>query len=283
MTAQELVANAKELKIASQAALQLVGLLDDPNADNDDVVRVLRYDNILTAKLLRACNSSAFALSEPVSSVDQAILLLGHQQILQMVLSLEFSAAMTVPLAGYATEAKELWRHSLATASAAELLTKGGLNFEADPSVAFTAGLLHDIGKLLMNQVLTEDMQAEIRGRIKTDQLSRVDAERAVIGTDHAEAGAALLETYKLPGDIVEAVRNHHGPVIKPRPQLSALIHVADVAAHLAGSAPGWEAFAISVDPHVADAFQVSADRLQSLVLEVRESFERVDQLMSMA
>lgn len=282
MTAHELVASAKDLKIASQAALQLVGLLDDPNAENDDVVRVLRCDNILTAKLLRACNSSAFAFSDPVASVDQAVLLLGHQQILQMVLALEFSTAMTVPLAGYAVEAKELWHHSLATASAAEVLAKGGLDMDVDPPVAFTAGLLHDIGKLLMNQVLTEDLQAEIRGRIGREQMARVEAERAVLGTDHAEAGAALLEHYKLPEDIVEAVKNHHSPVTKPRPKMSALIHVADVVSHLAGSAPGWEAFAMAVDPQVAEQFQITPDRLQSLILEVQDSFERVDQLMSM-
>lgn len=283
MTANELVARAKDLRIASQAALQLVSLLDRPEAGNDDVVQIMRFDNVLTAKLLRACNSSAFGFSEAVASVDQAVLLLGHQQILQIVLTLEFSATMTVPLAGYAVEAKELWHHSLATASAAELLAKGGLDTDADSAVAFTAGLLHDIGKLVMNQALTEETQELIRDRINNEQISRVEAERAVLGTDHAEAGAVLLQSWKLPEEIVEAVKNHHCPVITPRPKLSAIIHIADVVAHLAGSAPGWEAFAISVDPRVADVFEISPDRLQTLVLEVRDTFERVDELMKMA
>lgn len=282
MTANELVSKAKDLRIASQAALQLVSLLDRPDASNEDVVRILKFDNVLTAKLLRVCNSSAFGFSEAVSSVDQAVLLLGHQQILQIVLALEFSTAMVVPLAGYAVEAKELWHHSLATASAAELLAKGGLDVDIDASVAFTAGLLHDIGKLVMNQALTEELQADIRNRINIEQVSRVEAERAVLGTDHAEAGAALLESWKLPAEIVEAVKNHHCPVIKPRPRMSAIIHVADVVAHLAGSAPGWEAFALSVDPRVADEFEISADRLQTLVLDVRGTFEHVDEMMSM-
>ncbi|MBC8096983.1 MAG: HDOD domain-containing protein [Akkermansiaceae bacterium] len=283
MTANELVAKGKDLKMASQAALQLVSLLDRPDACNEDVVQILRFDNVLTAKLLRACNSSAFGFSEAVASVDQAVLLLGHQQILQIVLTLEFSATMTVPLAGYAVEAKELWHHSLATASAAELLAKGGLAIDVDSALAFTSGLLHDIGKLLMNQALDEATQIQIRERITNEHISRVEAERAVLGTDHAEAGAALLQTWKLPEEIVEAVKNHHCPILKPRPRVSALIHVADVVAHLAGSAPGWEAFAVGVDPGVADEFQITSDRLQVLVLEVRDTFERVEELMSMA
>jgi putative nucleotidyltransferase with HDIG domain len=283
MTAKELVASAKDLRVASQAALQLVSLLDNPDACNDDVVRILRYDNVLTAKLLRACNSAMFAFPEPVSSVDQAVFMLGHQKILQVVLALEFSSTMDVPLAGYAVEARELWHHSLATASAAELLAKGGLEVEVDVAVCFTAGLLHDIGKLVMNQALTEEQQAKVRALITDEHRSRVEAERAVLGTDHAEAGGVLLQNWKLPDDIVEAVQNHHSPQLEPKFRLSAIIHVADVVAHLAGSAPGWEAFAMAVDPRVANYFEISPDRLQTLVLEVRDTFERVDELMNMA
>lgn len=283
MTAKELVSAGKDLKVASQAALQLVSLLDRPDVCNDDVVQILRYDNVLTAKLLRACNSSAFGFSEPVSSVDQAVLLLGHQQILQVVLALEFSATMVVPLPGYAVEAKELWHHSLATASAAEVLAKGGLDVEVDSAVAFTAGMLHDIGKLLLSQVLTEELQLQVRSRINLEQMARVDAERAVIGVDHAEAGAALLDSWKLPAEIVDAVRHHHQPVLKSGSALSGLIHIADVAAHLAGSAPGWDAFAMTVHPKVAEYFELSPGRIDELVLQVRETFERVDELMKMA
>jgi putative nucleotidyltransferase with HDIG domain len=283
MTATELVSKAKDLRLASNAAMQLVGLLDNPDAGNDEVVEVLKYDNVLTAKLLRACNSSYFGFSDPVASVEQAVLLIGHQQILQIVLALEFSPAMTVSLPGYAVEAKELWQHSLATASAAEVLAKGGLDIDVEPSVAFTAGLLHDTGKLLMSQVLTAELQTQIRDRISADRISRDHAERLILGTDHAEVGGVLLETWRFPEEIIEAVRNHHHPVVQPKPRLSAVIHVANVVAHLAGSAPGWEAYAVSIEPHVAEEFSLTNDKLEMLVLNVRETFDRVDQLMAMS
>ena len=121
ITAQELVAKVKNLPPVPHAALKLVSLLDQPAVSNTEVVQALRCDNVLTAKLLRACNSPYFGLAEPVTSVDQAVFLLGHQQILHIVLTIAFGSAMVVPLPGYAVEASELWRHSLVTATAGEI------------------------------------------------------------------------------------------------------------------------------------------------------------------
>ena len=282
-TANELVSHVKNLPPISQAALRLVSLLDQPTVSNDDVVAVLRYDNVLTAKLLRACNSPYFGLEEPVRSVDQAVLILGHQQILHIVLTLAFGGAMMAPLPGYAVEANELWQHSLTTAMAAEVIANEYPELNAETPVAFTAGLLHDIGKLVLGQTLTPDSQQAIRSLISRGQLSRVEAERQVLGTDHAEVGANLLESWRVPGDIVEAVAHHHAPVLTPRPQLSVVNHVANCVAHLVGSAPGWDAFAVPVDPAICTQFGFGPEKIDMLVVQVRDSFERVDQFMAMA
>jgi HD-like signal output (HDOD) protein len=173
MTAHELVAKVKNLPPVSQAALKLVNLLDQPAVSNSEVVLVLKCDNVLTAKLLRACNSPYFGLSEPISSVDQAVLILGHQQILHIVLTLAFGSAMVVPLPGYAVEAKELWRHSLITATAAEVLVDDLTELNVETPVAFTVGLLHDIGKLVLGQALTPDLQAAVRNRVERHRPQR--------------------------------------------------------------------------------------------------------------
>lgn len=282
-TANELVSHVKNLPPISQAALRLVSLLDQPTVSNDDVVAVLRYDNVLTAKLLRACNSPYFGLEEPVRSVDQAVLILGHQQILHIVLTLAFGGAMMTPLPGYAVESNELWQHSLTTAMAAEVIANEYPEFGAETSVAFTAGLLHDIGKLVLGQALTPDSQQAIRNLISRGQQSRVEAEYQVLGTDHAEVGANLLESWRVPGDIVEAVAHHHAPVLEPQPQLSVVTHVANCVAHLVGSAPGWDAFAVPVEPAIIEQFGFGPEKIEMLIVQVRDSFERVDQFMALA
>ena len=282
-TAFEMISSVKNLPPVSQAALRLVSLLDQPTVSNDDVVQVLKYDNVLTAKLLRACNSPYFGLEEPVRSVDQAVLILGHQQILHIVLTLAFGGAMMTPLPGYAVEANELWHHSLITATAGEVVASDFSEMNVEPSVAFTAGLLHDIGKLVMGQTLTPEMQQAIRSLIARGNISRVDAERQVLGTDHAEVGASLLQSWRLPEDIVEAVAHHHAPVLQPSPRFSVVTHVANCIAHVVGSAPGWEGFAVHVDGAVADHYGIDPGKIDSLVIHVRDSFERVDQFMAMA
>jgi putative nucleotidyltransferase with HDIG domain len=282
MTAYELVAKVKNLPPISQAALQLVNLLDEPAVSNDDVVQVLKYDNVLTAKLLRACNSPYFGLEEPVSSVDQAVLILGHHQILHIVLTLAFGGAMAVPLVGYAVESNELWRHSLTAATAAEFIVTDGVDINIDPHVAFTIGLLHDIGKLVLGQVLTPENQTNIRALIADKKNSRWEAEAVVLGTDHAEVGGALLQVWNLPEEIIEGVAHHHQPVVDPEPKLSAVAHLANYVAHRLGSAPGLESYAALVDMRVAEAFSLTPARIETITDGVKTSCDRVDQLMSM-
>src|SRR5208337_3822240 len=107
------------------------------------------------------------------------------------------------------------------------------------------AGLLHDIGKSVISKVLTPKTRADIRTKIAGQFLSRIEAEKAVLGADHCEIGACLLKRWSLPELIVEAVADHHSPVLKPSIQLSALVYLANCAVHLCGAAPGWQAQAI--------------------------------------
>ncbi len=253
MTASELIGKVKNLAPVSHSALKLVALLDQPAISNEDIVQVLKYDNVLTAKLLRACNSPYFGLEEPVASVEQAVLMLGHQQILHIALSIAFSSNMA-PLAGHAADANDLWQHSLLAALAAENMARSGNAVSFDPPIAFTAGLLHDIGKVVMNHVLTEDEETRIRTQTTQQQRTRSEAERAVVGVDHAEVGRCLLITWHLPEDIIEAVANHHRPACRPEPKLSAVVHAADALAHLVGANPGWDDFTARVDPQAVSA-----------------------------
>ena len=279
MNAQSIISSLDNLSPVSPAALRLVGLLDRPAIGNDDVIRILKYDSVLTGSVLRLCNSPFIGLRMPVTSVDQAILVLGHRQLLRIVLALGFANSMSRPLPGYAVEAGELWRHSLITAIAAEMLAEGAQCPDLEPSAAFTGGLLHDIGKQVFNKVLTPRVQVEIRARIEQEGLSRVDAEKDILQTDHAEVGACLLKHWQLPEIIVEAVANHHHPILKPRPRLSTPVHVANCLAHLIGSAPGWDGYAVHPDPAAAEAIGVQSDAIEGLLIRVHNSLQQVEQL----
>ena len=281
MTAQELVNRTRNSARVSDAALRLINLLEQPVLAECEVVRAIESDPILASRLLRACHPPDFELKEPVSTVDQAVSLLGSQPILRLALALAFGQALVVPLPGYAMEANELWRHSLVTAAAAETVAGNISDLPARPGVPFAVGLLHDIGKLVLSQALTPEVQADLRYRVERGHHPRSEAEKEVLGTDHAEAGACLLQNWRVPEEIVEAVANHHQPVLEPCPRLSAATHLADYVAHLTGSAPGWDADAIRIDPRVNRTFNLTGNRLENIMISVRESFNRVDRLMT--
>ena len=282
MTAISLVQKVKNLPPVSQAALKLISLLEKSSGDNSEIVQVLKYDNVLTAKLLQACNSSAFSLEESVASVDQAVLILGYKQILHIVMTLAFRGVMAISSVSYTMQMNDLWQHSLVSAIAAEIVIKEVPELEAKANVAFTASLLHDIGKLVLALTLTPPQLAEIRDCTERKQISGWAAEKEVLGVDHGEVGAALLKSWRLPETIIEAVGNHHRPTVKPEPRASALVHLANSAAHHANPPPGQTVYDLRMDDAVTGAFQLNGEKMDRMVLEVKNSFEHVDRFMSM-
>jgi putative nucleotidyltransferase with HDIG domain len=277
MTAIALVQKVKNLPPVSQTALKLLSLLDKASGDNDEIVQLITYDNVLTAKLLRACNSPTFALREPVSSVDQAVLFLGHKQILHIVMTLSFGGVMTVPSVAYTMEVNDLWEHSLVSAAASEAVLNNVSLFESNANVAFTAALLHDIGKLALAQALSAEELAEIRDRIERKQISGSDAEKEVLGgPDHGEVGAALLRSWRLPESILEAVGYHHRPALKPEPRLSALAHIANAVAHHAHPPPVQTADDLRMAESVVKEFNLNQEKLDAMVAETKRTFETI-------
>ncbi|MBC8095387.1 MAG: HDOD domain-containing protein [Akkermansiaceae bacterium] len=281
MTAHEIVAKARKLPDISPAALSLTQLLNDPASDFDEVAAVIKTDGLLTAKLLRACNSSVFGLAERVASVDQALLLLGFDEVRRLALSIAFGNVMAAPLANGATEPNPLWQHSFLAATAGESIVGLGLYQEVNGSVAFTTGLLHDIGKLIMAQVITAEAQAVILKHMNAEGLGSVEAEREVLGTDHAEVGACLLHIWRLPENIVEAVANHHRPVLKPAPQLSALAHLANRFAHLSEPGSNAQAYQFQPEEKIVQAFELNERDSVILIAEIQRHSERARELQA--
>lgn len=266
----------------SAAALQLAQLLEDSANGFDEAADIIRSDSLLTAKLLRACNSSAFGFSERIASVEQALLLLGVNEVRRVVLSLSFGKAMTVHWPAAGSEPNALWEHALMTAAAAEMLVLRGLCGEVEPSAAFTAGLLHDIGKVVMTQVISPEEQRVIANHMTSEGLGSVEAEREVLGTDHAEVGACLLHIWRLPGGVIEAVGKHHDPVLKPQLQLSAVAHVANRIAHLAKDEKAEERYRLRADEPVLVAMTWTDSEQDALIAAAQKSLERARELQAL-
>lgn len=219
-------------------AARLLELLRDADSPTAEVENILRSDPGLTANILKMTNSAYFGLANRIGSIRQAILLLGWKRLYQLVVASCVSAILDKSVPGYDLPAGELWRHSIAVSAAAEGLAKELRISGADE--IFTAGLLHDLGKMILGKFVQQDL-------VKIDfeayqNLSFEKVEQAVLGTDHAEIGAIIMEKWKLPTDLIAAVRWHHEPENAPSPtQMGDVVHVADFISLMIGVGVGRE------------------------------------------
>ena len=221
----ELSSYADTLPSLPEVVNYLIRSLKDEGADVDTIVHHINADPAITARLLAAANAVGSGLSSRIYSAKQAFIVLGVDRIVGIIVASALIHRLDSGGAGF--DARQLWRHSLGVACCARVLAEqSGIN----PDAAFTAGLLHDIGQLLMYTASPIDYLQVLELRRNQD-ISIVAAEHAVFGYDHAQAGQALAQTWNLPSEIEEAISAHHAPD-EFGTEMGNLIHVSEVLSH---------------------------------------------------
>lgn len=272
MTAERLILRVADLQAPSTSVASLLHMLQDTDADYDEVIAIVGRDPVLTAKVLRQCNSARYGLARRVASLKQAVGHLGFVEIHRIVMRLGFGPAIGAELPGYDMAAGELWQHSRAAAHTAPQVSRFSRIQGVDASVAYTAGLLHDIGKVVIGQALDADARSRIQHLVDRESASVRQAEKEVLGCDHTEVGACLLRQWKIPELLVEAVAGHHAPRAAAGTRLSAVVHVADLVAHQSGASPGWSSFAVAVDEGVYSALNLTSEVIERLIADAAEA-----------
>jgi putative nucleotidyltransferase with HDIG domain len=188
-----------------------MAIVDDAEADMGQLAKVVEEDPSLTMQALNLCNSAYYSLPVQVNSVAHAVRYLGIETVGGLAMAAYFRGMMRVGGAKTTPWLEGAGHHLLMTAQIAEKLTRsaGGL---ASPSVVFTAGLLHDVGKLVFSK-LDHGFALEIKDLVQGGAMPAVDAEKEILGMNHAEAGALLAERWKVPDAIIEAIHHHHTPL----------------------------------------------------------------------
>ncbi len=224
----EILAQVKSVPSLPAVVVKLREYLDDPEVNFNDLARVIEVDPGLTANVLQLANSAYFGWHGSISSVRDAISRLGTKRIFQMVLCMSVAPMARRPVKGYDLTSDQLWDHSIAVAMCSEQL---GYKLQlASAMQAFTAGLLHDLGKVILGTFVEIDDEP-IKEIMESDDLSFDQAERMVLGIDHAEVGAHLMQDWNLPEDVVAATRWHHDPATNDtwHQEMVDLVHCADV------------------------------------------------------
>jgi putative nucleotidyltransferase with HDIG domain len=204
ITQADVAAAVRTLPALPQVVMELVASLGDENCDIDRVARSIARDPAITAKTLRLANSSFYDLSRQVHSIDQAVTILGFSAVRNIATTSGLVAGVSA--LGSGADLRAFWRHSLACAVAARELA---LLQHGESAVAYTCGLLHDVGKLLLLTRVGPAYVQLLGGPAYPDSPG-VEAERAALGVDHAQLGAMMARQWQLPEDMQDAIARHH-------------------------------------------------------------------------
>ncbi len=228
---KELVRDAGELVSFPEVYQRVAAVIDDPRTSAADVAAIIGQDPALTVRLLRIANSPLHGLSGKVDSVVRAISVMGLQRLRELVLASSASTVLTgIPNEMFVIE--DFWQHSIYCGLAAQYLAeyKGiGADF------IFVAGLLHDIGQLVLFNRFPGQVQVALELSMHPDEgLEMYQAERKVFGFDHAQLGGELLCAWHLPVRLQECVRYHHDPAgAESYPVEAAIVHIANAVANM--------------------------------------------------
>ncbi|MGE3173717.1 MAG: HDOD domain-containing protein [Planctomycetota bacterium] len=208
-------------------ASRVLSIVRNPEYSIDALVAVVRTDPALTTRILKLCNSSLFGLSQEITSVSDAVAYLGSRNLVKLVLvSCTASYFKNLPPNPYA-DPTQLWRQTLACSTACQALAERCGH--GQPATAFTVGILHNVGRIAMVQVVDPETLARAARELMDPAASPLEVERRVIGLDHAAASGIVTESWNLPMELRRAARNHHDVShLASDDDLTALLHVAD-------------------------------------------------------
>jgi len=243
---KKIIMDTKTLPTLPGVINKLNSLSNDDKSSVQEMARIVSADQVLSARILRLANSPSYGFYR-VSTISNAMILLGVNVVKSLALSSSIFEIMEKNSVG-------LWEHSLGTATAAGIIArKLGL---PEVEEITTAGLLHDIGKVIIGLKCVEQMP-EIRRKIKLDDLFISDAEKAVLDTDHAEVGGWLSKSWFLPDKLSEPIAFHHNVNSSEDHRIkTSVVHLADVLIKASG-------FGDSGDPYVPPIQQVAWDALK--------------------
>lgn len=222
-TLDEVQARVREVPALSAVVSELLASLDDENIDVAGLVGRISRDQGLAARVLRVANSAFYGLASRVGTVGEAVTVLGFHAVRSLALAAGILKAFPAG-DGNRFDSRAFWRHAVGTGVAARVLA-ARLGKEAE--TAFTAGLLHDVGKLALAAYFGEAFAAALRHRNEQDCLL-VEAEQALLGFDHAAVGHAVARQWHFPPSISQAIRDHHRPDAMPT-FLTDVVHAGEV------------------------------------------------------
>lgn len=255
-----------------------IQLINDPRSTAKDVVEVIQYDQSITVDILKLCNSAYFGLRRNVHSLQEALVIIGFDQLLEIILCHECAQFFYHPCRGYDLDYGALWKHSTASALLSRIISKR-LGQETTPT-HFTAALIHDIGKVVLSEFV-KDYFEEIKQIMEEKGLTFIEAEKEVLGIDHAELGGRIVEQWNFPKEITSCVRYHHCPFSAPEDQeMVHLIYLCDLVAMTTGIGGGADGLSYHAYGEIMRQYQLKEKDIEYFIVQMEDQFQTIEKML---
>jgi putative nucleotidyltransferase with HDIG domain len=264
-----------------EVVMKAVALLQDPDVSAAKLLEVIQYDPVITMRLLQVCNSAIFALRRKVDSLKNALFILGNDGMLRLLITFGALEMLKHEMPGYGLRRGELWDHAVACAIMSQTLLRS-MDCDEDNAL-FTGALLHDVGKIVLNEYVGKEYE-EIMQEVRSLSHSCLEAEREVIGMDHAQVGSLLAERWQFPETIISIIGRHHEPVHPSRDPLSiCLVHLANLLCAQMGIGAGDQGLFNRSAPNLIQSLGWSPRNLDQCISILWTELEKVRDLMDLA
>ena len=269
LTLEYIVNQVDDMKVLPEIINKIIALTEDPDSTVEDMEREILKDQVLTTKILRLANSAYYGYARKISTISQATVLLGFQAIKSIALASTVSHYLTSELKGYSLEKDQLWTQSQTCAIISRYIAKH-VHYP-NPEEAYIAGLLRDIGKTILNQHMEKEYM-EVLSLIENDGLSFLEAEREILGFDHAQIGEKVAGKWDLPPDLVDAIGHHHTPESsETNLKLVSIVHIADAITMMMGIGLGLDGMAYNLSPVAIETLAIDEEEFHNIISQVAD------------
>jgi len=275
---KKILKSVSDLPPMPQTVFKVREIIANPDSSFKELAKILETDQAIAAKVLKIANSPYYGLSGKVSSIQHASIVLGHKTLGELMTMAGTSGLLDNKLEGYGLEAGDLWQHSMGVAFGSKIIaTKKDISLADD---AFTAGLLHDTGKLILDQYVLERKEA-FEEFMADGQQSFLKAEKQILGFEHSEIASEACKSWQVPQALSTAIRYHHYPSQSQGDKLAYIVHVADAMAMMAGLGLGIDGLLYKIDDAAFEFLNLQEKDIINIMGEVVESVKEITGLQS--
>jgi len=260
---KHILENVKSLPPVPEILAKAQKVIKDPDSSADDIANVIETDPAMATRVLKLSNSAYYNLIRPVSSIRHACMILGQGNLLSLITVISTSKMLGKNLEGYGTSSGALLKHSLAVAVCSQIIAKRKApDLEND---AFTAGLLHDSGKIILDEYL-QGIKEEFHTKMNSGNMTFLMAEQSILGFDHSGIAYDFCKIWNIPEIQAHAIKFHHYPSLSGQNELAYILHISDYIAKKAGFATiDTDRETYPIDKEALDILDLTQDDIKEL------------------